>query len=50
MPNFYRKPHLTIDQLIEDDDEQISASSDGNIAAFWAEPIMGAGGLIELPA
>ena len=34
-PNFYRKPHLTVDQLIQDADEQMSSSSNGNIAAFW---------------
>ena len=49
-PNFYRKPHLTIDSLIEDSEEQMSASSNGQIAGFWAEPIMGAGGLTELPS
>lgn len=48
-PNLYRKPHLTVDQLIADADEQMSAASNGKIAGVWAEPIMGAAGIVPLP-
>ena len=48
-PNLYRKPHLTVDNLVEDAEEHIIASSNGKIGGFWIEPIMGAGGIFDQP-
>ena len=48
-PNSYRRPNLTVDDLITDAEEQFSATSNGQIAGVWAEPVMGAGGIMPLP-
>ena len=48
-PNLYRYEHHTVDTLVQEAEDHIKASSNHKIAAFWAEPVMGAGGLIPLP-
>lgn len=55
-PNFYRRPDQSmgeaafVDSLIKEFEDKISALGGGDkVAAFFAEPIMGAGGVIVAP-
>lgn len=53
-PNTYRRPHgMTehefCDELVREFDEKINHLGAENVAAFIAEPIMGAGGVIVAP-
>ena len=48
-PNTYRRPNLTVDQLIEDSEEQKKAAAKDRIAGVWVEPIQGEGGIITMP-
>lgn len=47
-PNFYKNPHLTVDGLIADAEEQLDSTTNGKVAGIWLEPVMGAGGIIPL--
>ena len=54
-PNVYRRPEglsemAFCDQLVEELENKILALGPENVAAFFAEPVMGAGGVIVPPA
>ena len=48
-PYFYRNVHQSVDSLISDAGDHFETTSNGKIAGFIVEPVMGAGGIIPLP-